>query len=116
MSENIISLENPYIQSYTSNSLLIDNKNYFFPLVLTPQEIILDLLPAKFEEFYPERVTDIIAMTPELILIGTGITHHVLENRFSEVAIGVDMMATGAACRIFNVMIEENRNVVAALY
>ena len=116
MNQSIINLESPCIQSYSNESLFIDNKKFCFPLILTPKELILNSIPTKFDEFYPEKISDIVALNPELILIGTGPEHRVLENRFSELAIGIDIMTTGAACRIFNVMIEENRNVAAALY
>ena len=55
-------------------------------------------------------------MQPELILIGTGTKHQIIEDQINQSDIGIDIMTTGAACRIYNVMIEESRNVLAALY
>ena len=77
---------------------------------------MINNLPEKFEDFYPKTILKLIAMQPELILIGTGTKHIIIEDQINQSDIGIDIMTTGAACRIYNVMIEESRNVLAALY
>ena len=95
---------------------MIDNKEFRFPVILSPTKIVINNLPEKFEDFYPKTIQKLIAMQPELILIGTGTKHQIMDGQVNQSAIGVDIMTTGAACRIYNVMIEESRNVLAALY
>ena len=95
---------------------MIDNKEFRFPLILSPTKIMINNLPEKFEDFYPKTILKLIAMQPELILIGTGKKHQIIEDQINQSDIGIDIMTTGAACRIYNVMIEESRNVLAALY
>lgn len=55
----------------------------------------------------------------EVLLIGTGIDlvplTPALRSRLREVAIGAEVMATGAAVRTFNVLLAEERAVAAAL-
>jgi len=54
-----------------------------------------------------------------VLLVGTGAGHGVgaptIAETLSEWGIAVDYMATGAACRTFNVLQAEGRQVAAAL-
>ena len=69
----------------------------------------------------PASLAPAFAETPplEFLLIGTGleIAHlpDSFRRRFREAGISLDVMATGAAARTFNVMLAENRRVGAAL-
>lgn len=61
----------------------------------------------------------IAAMTPELVLIGTGqriqFPHPKLYRALTDRQIGVDIMDVSALCRTFNVLISEGRQVVAGI-
>ncbi len=116
MNQTIFSLEKPYVQSYSDDSLIIDNREFYFPIILTTRKVIIDTLPRKIEEFYPNNISKLLEMNPELILIGTGKNHRIMDAHINQNDIGIEIMATGPACRIYNVMIEESRNVLAALY
>ena len=56
---------------------------------------------------------------PEIILFGTGIKQRfpsmALMTEIMQAGIAIEVMDTGAACRTFNVLIGEQRMVVAAL-
>ena len=58
-------------------------------------------------------------MQPEVVLIGTGKKQLFLPPKlmvmFYQEGIGFEVMTTDAACRTFNVLVSEGRNVVAAL-
>ncbi|OUU73758.1 MAG: hypothetical protein CBC29_09795 [Methylococcaceae bacterium TMED69] len=116
MSQTTFTLDKPYVQSYSDDSLIIDGKEFYFPVILTPRKVMTGALPKKLEEFYPNNIAELLRMNPELILIGTGKKHRLMDTNVNRTGIGIDMMTTGAACRIFNVMIEESRDVLAALY
>lgn len=55
----------------------------------------------------------------DLVLLGTGEMHRSppaeVRAAFAEVGLGLDVMATGAAARTYNVLIGEGRRVAAAL-
>ena len=106
MNQTTFNLDKPYVQSYSDDSLMIDNKEFRFPLILSPTKIMINNLPEKFEDFYPKTILKLIAMQPELILIGT--ERNMIRDQINQSDIGIDIMTTGAACRIYNVMIEEN--------
>ena len=65
-------------------------------------------------------VQDVIAQGPAVVLIGTGSSFAPaspkLTAQFNEAGIGLDAMDTGAACRTFNVLAGEERQVVAILF
>jgi uncharacterized protein len=58
-------------------------------------------------------------MEPEVVLLGTGPRQHFPEAsfaaRFLRANVGFEVMDTGAACRTFNVLVAEQRRVVAVL-
>lgn len=116
MNQTTFNLNKPYVQSYSDDSLMIDNREFHFPVILSPTKIMINNLPQNFEEFYPTIIPKLLTMKPELILIGTGTKHQIMDGQVNQGSIGIDIMTTGAACRIYNVMIEESRNVLAALY
>lgn len=69
------------------------------------------LAAADFEQLLQER--------PEIVLLGTGarqrFPHPRLTAPLSAVRIGVDAMATEAACRTYNILLGEGRRVLAVL-
>jgi len=61
----------------------------------------------------------ILSLDPELVLLGTGQRQIFPAASFRDVflhaSIGFECMTTGAACRTFNVLVAEQRRVVALL-
>ena len=61
----------------------------------------------------------ILALDPELVLLGTGprqvFPAAPIRAQLLSAGIGVEVMDTGAACRTFNVLVAEQRRVVALL-
>jgi uncharacterized protein len=56
---------------------------------------------------------------PGFLLLGTGAVHHFgsepVRRMFAEAQVALEPMTTGAACRTFNVLLAEHRDVSAAL-
>ena len=71
------------------------------------------LAPGDFDAVVAERA-DI-----DVLLLGTGLDPRPVDDAvrwvLREAGIGLDVMATGAAARTFNIMLGENRRVAAAL-
>jgi len=61
-----------------------------------------------------------IALDPEIILVGTGVDVLLpnidLMRALAAQSIGLETMTTPAACRTFNVLLNEHRRVVVALF
>ena len=65
------------------------------------------------------HLLSIFEMKPEVVLLGTGAKQVFLPPQlmmqFYNKGIGIEVMTTDAACRTFNVLVSEGRNVLAAL-
>ena len=61
----------------------------------------------------------ILTFQPEVLLLGTGSQHRFAHPRLyralSNAGIGVEFMSTPAACRTFNILMAEDRKVVAGI-
>jgi uncharacterized protein len=61
-----------------------------------------------------------LALQPTIIVLGTGVEHLLPDLELMAAAaahsVGLEIMNTPAACRTFNVLLQEQRRVVAALF
>ena len=90
------------------------------PCVVTPADIHTDLLPAAFEQLLPVHFEKLIALRPEIVLLGSGtlqrFAEHSLMLHLARAGVALESMDTGAACRLFNILVSEDRAVMAALF
>ena len=72
-----------------------------------------------FEALGPELFEQIAALDPELVIFGSGPRLRFPKPQWLQAlikrGIGVETMDTPAACRTYNVLVSEQRSVVAAL-
>jgi uncharacterized protein len=72
-----------------------------------------------FEGLTPEHFAAVLALKPELVIFGSGarqrFAHPRLVAALIAQRIGVESMDSAAACRTYNVLATEGRQVVAAL-
>lgn len=113
-------LTHPYrINSYEQGSILIGNDRFVSSVIITPSNVINNWQPQTFEDIAPHHLDQILEMKPELILLGTGRRQHFPESdlflNMAKLNIGFEVMDTGAACRSYNILLQEGRNVAAAL-
>ena len=108
-----------YIQSVTSEAVLIGGQSYRDGVIVSAARIIADWRPRPVAELQIEDFQAALDLEPDVILFGTGITHCFASNRLMTTimsrGIGFEVMATAAACRTYNVLLAEDRRVVAAL-
>ncbi len=97
------------INAYGSDYVLINEKKYSLPLLITPDQIISG--PLELELLIS------LAIKPEILLIGHQLKQmrllkeHVLY--LEQLGISHETMSFGAACRTYNVLLAEGRNVSA---
>ena len=87
--------------------------------IISPKQLIDDWAPNSLDELLAEHLQAIVALAPEVVLLGTGETldfpnTEILAELTSR-QIGVEVMDTAAACRTYNILMNEGRNVVAGL-
>ena len=107
------------ISSYEQGSIQISNERFVNSFIITPYIVIRNWPPQTFADIASHHLEQILEMKPELILLGTGRQQHFLESdlflNVAKLNIGFEVMDTGAACRSYNILLEEGRNVAAAL-
>lgn len=109
---------NYQIQSYAPGKITINNQVYTHSVVVS-NNTLAPWGPQSFTELKSLDFQSIAEQTPEVVLVGTGEHLELLATRVLELLInkniGFEIMSTAAACRTFNVLIAEERKVVAAL-
>lgn len=78
-----------------------------------------DWRPQQAAELQAADFTAILALQPEVVLLATGdrirFPHPSLYRELIGAQIGVEVMDIGAACRTFNILADEGRQVIAAI-
>lgn len=118
-----LTLEHPgehlFIRSVSAEGIRVIDEYYVEPIILSADRIIDDWPIASPEELSEDQLETIMQLQPEIVLIGTGSKQVFLPPElmmfFYRRNTGFEVMTTDAACRTFNVLVSEGRNVVAAL-
>jgi len=107
------------IRSFSTGELRINDALLSNHVIVSTEKIIENWSPANIADLSIADFGDVLGMTPEVIVFGTGPTQifppGALITDILRRGIGFEIMATSAACRTFNVLAAERRKVVAAL-
>lgn len=107
------------IQSYGPGQVTVNGEPLHDNLVLTPERILRQWRPQDFSDLSRDDFDQLAALQPEILLLGTGRSQRFpapnLYRTLIQRGIGVEVMDTGAACRTYNILVSEQREVVAAL-
>jgi uncharacterized protein len=107
------------ISAYADGQITVNDQIIVSSVIVTPDRIIRDWLPDNFAGLEQGHVARLAELEPEIIVLGTGAATHFpppdYTAGFLTQGIGVEIMGTAAACRTFNILISEERRVVAAL-
>tara|TARA_B110000014_G_C19834245_1_gene432610 strand:- start:92 stop:403 length:312 start_codon:yes stop_codon:yes gene_type:complete len=89
-------------------------------LIISAQNLLIDWNVSDPNSLTFADLELAISFEPELIILGTGnsvcIPNLDLMAEAANQGIGLEIMDTPAACRTYNVLVHENRAVVAALF
>jgi len=108
------------IRGYHRGELLVGGETLRQAVILSADTIVRAWSPPAVAELGADDLRAAFALQPDVILLGTGerqvfppaaLAHDIMSR-----GVGLEVMATAAACRTFNVLASENRRVVAALY
>lgn|SRR3990167_1236915 len=107
------------IRAYQPGSITVNDKILSNSIIVTPTQLVEDWPPASIQDITAASLALIIEIRPDILLIGTG-TNIVfipadIYGHLINLGIGVELMDTSAACRTYNALSAENRNVAAAL-
>ncbi len=107
------------IRSFKPGELRLTEQTFESHVILSASKIIQDWKPTPFSELSIADFEPAIALDPEIILFGTGerqrFPDNALMTEIMRQGIAFEVMDTAAACRTFNVLVSEFREVVATL-
>ena len=88
-------------------------------LVVGSDQLLVDWPAASMQGLNADHIAALVGLAPEIVLLGTGSTFAFPEPALLaplyKAGIGVEVMDTPAACRTFNILLAEGRNVIAAV-
>ncbi len=107
------------ITSYGVGQVVVREERITQACIIGPAGIVRDWGPRDVQDMMPRHMEAILALEPEVILLGTGARQifpaaHVMEPLLSG-QVGLEVMDTGAACRTYNILLAEGRRIVAGL-
>ena len=116
-----LNLEHPgdhqFIRSITEAGIRVGEELLQESFILTPDQIYPDWPVHQIQMLTTEHMKDLLELSPELVVLGTGAQQAFPATQILlpllQRGIGVEVMNTDAACRTFNICVQENRRVVA---
>jgi uncharacterized protein len=104
---------------YGEGYVEVNKTRYRQSLVVSAERVIPDWPAATIDALSADHLAAILELRPEIVLLGTGAAFTFPEPGLLaplyKAGIGVEVMDTPAACRTYNILLGEGRNVVAAL-
>jgi uncharacterized protein len=108
------------IRGYSDSEVRIGEQAVGGSCIVTADTLITPWEPQSFADLRPRHLEVLLALAPELVLLGTGPTQQFpsaeIRALLSSRGVGLEAMHLGAACRTFNVLVQEERRVAAALF
>ena len=114
-----LSRDTKVIRAYAPGRINVSDELLTKSFIVAADRLVADWPPQRFEELTAAHLDAALALEPEILIIGTGATQRFLPGellaKLGAQGIGVEMMDTAAACRTYNILLSEDRKVVAAL-
>ena len=107
------------IRSYDTGQIIVNDETITSSVIVTPQRLIRDWPPQRFVDLCLEDMQRLTELDAELILLATGRRLQFPNSEWiaavTRQSIGLEVMDTAGACRTFNILSGEGRQVAAAL-
>lgn len=108
------------IRSFADGRLVIGSGTFASPVIVTAEQLITDWVAPPVQSLALDDLQRVLALEPEVIVLGTGMRQifppQILSMTILRQGIGLEIMATAAACRTYNILTAEFRRVAAILY
>jgi uncharacterized protein len=110
---------NNLITGYSQSYIEVNKQRYARNLIVMPQELIVDWQVKNLSDLTEQHLSKIAEFNSEVVLLGVGVKHQFLHPKIYQAltikGIPIECMTTAAACRTYNILMSEGRNVLAAL-
>lgn len=109
-----------HISSYGSGFISINATRHTDALIITPDQVISPWAVDSPNSMAQDDLVLITELNAEVVILGTGSTQEFpnpqVLSELTLMGIPVEIMATPAACRTYNILASERRRVAAALF
>jgi uncharacterized protein len=107
------------IRSYAPSEVRVGEIALIQSCLVSATQIVTDWRPRSIDDLEVRDIDAILALDPEIVVLGVGEQQRFPRPEWTAAlltrGIGCEVMITGAACRTYNVLVSEDRRVVAAL-
>ena len=107
------------ITAYAVGEIRMRDRVFHASLIAMRDAVIEQWMPAPVEQLTIDDFARLLALSPEVVILGTGPKQRMpppeLYAAFAARGIGLEVMDTGAACRTYNLLLSEYREVAVAL-
>ena len=107
-----------YISHYDNESVTINQQRYSHSIIVSPDKIIPGN-PSQPSDYIYKSTKTLLQSSPDIILFGTGNRSQkppqYAIDACNEANTGFEFMNTPSACRCINLLLEEERNLIALL-
>jgi len=107
------------VTGYDEHGVEINAVAFDYSLIVLPEAAPVPWPVAKFEDLQAEHFAQIDAISPDVVIVGTGMrqrfAHPKLFSMLTKRRIGIECMDSQAACRTYNILMAEGRKVALAL-
>ena len=108
------------VRAYSRAELRIGEEQVRSSCIVSAERLITDWPPARFDALRIEHLQAIFDLEPEVVLLGTGERQRFppvdIRTAFAARRVGLEVMDLGAACRTYNILVQEERHAVAVLF
>ena len=103
----------------TADDVVVNGVRHAASLLVTPLALVADWPVTSVQTLTSAHLAAVLELHPEVVLLGTGVRLHFpaaeVLRPLIDAGIGHEIMDTGAACRTYNILMAEGRQVLAAL-
>ncbi len=107
------------VTGYGAGWFEINRVRHQGPLLLQPEGVVRTWRVSGFDALTEHDFTALLDLRPEVILFGSGPSHRFPNPRLTaalaRAGVGIESMNSTAACRTYNILMGEGRQVLAAL-
>jgi len=108
------------IRGYSQGEVRIGEHVQHAPCIVAAERLILDWSAHDVAALTPADLAPVFELQPDVVLLGTGAKQTFppgeVRQAFAARNVGLEVMDLGAACRTYNILVQEERRVAAVLF
>ena len=105
--------------AHGADHVMVNGERFDRSIVVLAGEVRIDWPATGFDQLTEAHFAYFLDLKPDVLLLGTGATqrfaHPRLYRALTDAGISVEFMTTPAACRTYNILVAEDRKVIAAI-